>query len=97
MVTENELDEWPEKKLKVDGLFNIRISVLISSSLFGRSRATVILVKSVNVVTKKIITVIVNMTKIASLFGYFKKMRIMKVRKRGIQVVKLVTVVQKRS
>jgi len=40
VVTEKEKEACPEKKLKPEGLFRMRIRVLISSVLLGLKRST---------------------------------------------------------
>ncbi len=62
VVAEKELEECPEKKLKLGEGFRIRISLLMVSSLLGRRRATTSLVKSVSVATKNTIATMVSTT-----------------------------------
>ena len=95
MAIEKELEAWPEKKLYVEGVFKIRIKVLMSSVLFGRNLAIACLVRSVRVVTNQTIISNVTITNTASRFGYFQKIRAIKKIKSGVQFLKSVTVIQK--
>lgn len=72
VVIANELDAWPEKKLKSVGVFNIRIRELISSVLFGLNLATDILVKCV---TRAIKSANPNTVKNLCSASFFEKLR----------------------
>ena len=97
MITENEEEACPEKKLKSEGFRKILINELISRSLQGRNLATHSFVRLDNMPIHPASTKTKAICTMTSRLGYFRKKRKTISNKKGIQGGNLVTKVQKES